>query len=321
MRLPYPLNMFLSAVESLRDEMRQTRNSSHKDSVRLSDDVKNFKDSVAAHWETDQERRETNAPITTTNLRTNVPITVEAKTKRSKIEILWLAIKSPLEVVGILAVVAYTIVSYNNWQDQADATSAAARQAELSRTGLNETVKQFRISGRAWIKVEIPPFQFESGKAMFANLKLVNIGKTPANKIEGDIQLDLFFKGEKFSAKYGEKTGFAGYRIGQNVLIPGDAYEMPLAFLEHGTHDAQSVKPTNEIMQKIGSGEALPIVYGNLTYFDAFGARHKLRFCKRLLVSGLIAGETEGLAGNFPECGNYDYADLTKSRQGQLLHT
>jgi hypothetical protein len=144
---------------------------------------------------------------------------------------------------------------------------------------------------------------------MSATLKLVNIGKTPVNKLEGDIQLDLFSKGEKFATKYGRKTGFAGYRITLNVLIPGDTCEIPLAFLEHGTSSAISVKPSGETMQKIGSGEALPIVYGNLTYVDAFGARHKLRFCKRLLVNGLVVGKTEGLAGNFLECGKYDYAD------------
>lgn len=290
MRLPYPLQKILASVEALRDEITRCAVSRRDDSVRLSHSIDDLKDSITAHREANQERHEANPPITTTTtLRTDVPITVETKPKRGVIEKLWFAIKSPLEVVGILAVIAYTLVSWNLWQDQADATNAAARQAESSRRTLNETVKQFRFDQRAWLVAlgsgKTNPEVMKMGEPFELTLDFKNTGKTPALNTRTVSQGGEGKINEPCPIKYQEPAKHVP------VIGPNETFANGGAALI-----------SQRFFQAFIAEKELLCWYGRMDYEDVYHRKHWLRFCFQ--YRHLITGK----GGLFP-CPNYNDVD------------
>jgi hypothetical protein len=165
--MEYDSPLFIAAVKKiLRDSVQH-----------LADGIENLKNAVSAHWQADEKRYQTK-PITTADLRTDVPIPIENKTKKTIPEWVWVVFKGALEIAGVLAVILYTIVAYNNWQEQIDATNFVARQTELSRKILNETTKQTRREYRAWIKVTVGNALFTYGEPMVMPIRIENTGKT-----------------------------------------------------------------------------------------------------------------------------------------------
>jgi len=99
--MDYDNPQFIAAVKQiLRDGLTHLTNS-----------LNNLKDSVSAHWQSDEKRYQTK-PVTVADLRTDVPIPVENKTKKTVPEWAWAIFKSTLEIAGIAAVVIYTAVAY-----------------------------------------------------------------------------------------------------------------------------------------------------------------------------------------------------------------
>jgi hypothetical protein len=124
---------FIAMGVRIRKELSALRSDPREDVANLANRVENLEDAINAQRQSYEKRSQTDLPVAITDLRTDIPIRVEKKSDRSKIERVWLFMKGTLEVAGIIAVIAYTWISFNNWQDQADATDAAARQAELSK--------------------------------------------------------------------------------------------------------------------------------------------------------------------------------------------
>lgn len=176
--MDYVTRQFIFLAKKFRKELRKGQESLHRDLTRLSDRLKNLKDAVSQQRQSDNKGNDTPA-VTVTELRTQVPIRVDTKTKKSKPEWVWAVIKGTLEIVTVIAVLVYTAVSYGNWQEQIDATNFAGIQAKKSRQALNETIKNFRLDQRPWIGVESYDLNATDGPINVA-IKFTNSGKTPA---------------------------------------------------------------------------------------------------------------------------------------------
>jgi hypothetical protein len=142
--MDYDSPLFIAAVKKILRE-----NLAH-----LTDSLNDLENSVKAHWQADEKRYETK-PVTITNFRTDIPVSVKTYAQRSTKEKIWGATKGILEIAVGVAVISYTCISYENWLQVIDATNFASRQTELSRKALNETAKQFRVDQRPMIRISL----------------------------------------------------------------------------------------------------------------------------------------------------------------------
>jgi hypothetical protein len=161
--MDYDNPQFIAAVKKvLEDSLAQ-----------LTDGLKNLEDAVGAHWESDEKRYQTK-PVAVTDLRTNVPIPIQNKTKKSVPEWIWIIFKGVLEILGIAAVIAYTYVSYHQWCEMQKQTRTGQKQVEQSE--------------RAWLTVAITAdsdftFDKDGGARISVRPHIHNIGKSPATGI------------------------------------------------------------------------------------------------------------------------------------------
>jgi hypothetical protein len=182
--MDYVTRQFINLAKKLRDDVRKSFSSLHNDLSRLSDGLKNLKDAVGTERQSYEKQRTIDHRITIADLQTQVPIRVQTEAKRSKIARVWGFAKGALEIAGILAAVIYAWVAYHQWQETIDATNFTARQTELSRKGLNETVKNFRVGERAYIFVVgiDPSVPLKEGENTLI-LTMRNMGRTPGRKL------------------------------------------------------------------------------------------------------------------------------------------
>lgn len=140
--MDYVTRQFINLTKQFRKELRKYQESLHHDLVQLSDRFKNSVDATKAQGKAHDKSSDT-PPITIAELRTQEPIRVQTKTKKTKPEWAWALIKGTLEIGVAIAVMEYTFVTRDILNQQTDATNFAGRQTELSRKALNETRKDF----------------------------------------------------------------------------------------------------------------------------------------------------------------------------------
>ncbi len=185
---------FISTANKLRNTFRELTTKLLSLETKMSDiadGIENLKDSANEHWKANDEKQQIRPSISVADVRTDVPIRVDTKTRKSKPEWGWAILKGALEIAVAVAIIGYTIVAFENWQEQIDATNFAARQTELSRKGLNEVVKNFRVEQRPWIIaypkfLDLPFFSLRSDGAFSLGFVVdgKNIGKTPAVNVQ-----------------------------------------------------------------------------------------------------------------------------------------
>lgn len=267
--MDFVTRQFIVLAKKLRDEFRKARETLHNDLSRLTDGLKNLKDAISTQGQTNQKQPEINPRITATDFQTQVPIRVQTEAKRSTPERVWRFIKGAFEIAGIVAVITYTIIAYQQWQESTDATNFSARQAELSRKGLNETVKQFRTAQRAWIGVlaELYP-QPNSAPNIAWRARWANSGPTPA--LDAQIEPGWMYQKRSYLVESDFRQGSQkrlnpGYKGSHAVIMPNSGGTTPGYFL------ADAPLP----------GKYLFLIV-TITYSDIFGHTHTTRSCQRL---------------------------------------
>jgi hypothetical protein len=299
MKRDFVARQFILLTKKLRADFRKTRENLHNDLSRLSNDLQNLKNTVAKHWDTDQERNHINHRVTVSDLQTQIPIRVQTEAKRSKIENFWRCLKGATELVGIAAVIAYTVISWENLGEQIDATNLNSRQAELSRKVANQTAKQFRIDQRPYIVADGAPsfvrFPIVASTQIEANLTIKNIGRTPAVNIVWNTELLKFYGMPKTQPVAGAMKVRKFMTEVFNALHTLDAFARnhmsPSDLRDFGGHDLapqQAMFNTTNDPVSLSDKETgglqtsdYPILYfvGMATYTDAFNATYETDFC------------------------------------------
>jgi hypothetical protein len=275
----------------LSKKLREWQSALHNQLAILSNDLKDLKNAVAENRQSDYQRREINGRITVAYPDTKVPIRVHAETQRTKIENIWRYVKGTAELVGIVAVIIYTIVSYFNWREQTDATNYAGIQARKARETLNETIKNFRLDERAWIVIE--PVKPNRRLTAFAQQKVFryelyprNVGKTVATGIIAKAQAssggESIGQSPQVISNIQDRELLNKFRnngggpaiIPQSpmpkVLAPGTSSTVPLSF--------DGREPiTNP--QWVRDRHELSYIIGRIDYCDEFRIRHWVKFC------------------------------------------
>jgi hypothetical protein len=261
-------------------------------------------------------------PVTIADLRTHVPIRVQTKAEQSRIYRVWRFFKGLFEVIVGVAVVGYTIVSFENWQEQIDATNQLARQTKISRQGLNQTIKNFRTDERAWLIPHFTnegPFPHASGFGVtnyLAHFQMKNGGKTVAKNIDGAATVLVMRQDEPILLSH----CLRGTRLQVAAVFPQDMVEALPEVDESIPGKANLVRPVNlgdAVVQRSLSlgGDRAIIGCGKVTYNDVIDplTKHFVTFCTVLQSHPPAVHEpNSGLAilpQIYQECNSFNHID------------
>jgi hypothetical protein len=293
--MDYVTRQFIVLAKKLRADFRKLTESLHHDLAHLSDGLKNLKETISTQGKPDEKGDESD-PIFVTHLRTDVPISVEDKTKRTIPEWIWAVFKGTCEIAGIFAVLFYTWVSYGNWQEQIDATNFTARQAELSRKSANESTKQFRTDERAWLGVQSYVCKdckeiYEPRKDQFSPLQeivsgevtgtLVNSGKTPALRVRIRVWTTSGYKKDPIPAWRELDRPVNLPKLPKEAKAMLDQEESAETVVApNASNNWSTGKTANGRLDTIPSETRVSYVIGRITYYDIFlQKQHATTFC------------------------------------------
>ncbi len=267
--MDFVTRQFVVLTKKLRKEFRKFLATIHNDLTRLTDVFKNLKNTVNAQQHAEEKRPDI-PPIAIAELRTQIPIRVQTETKRSKIETIWREIKGALETAGIFAAIIYAMVAYQQWQETITATNFSARQTELSRKGLNETIKNFRMGERAWIGIGnavIVKEETTFPSVISYDIDVTNIGHSPAFEVSGE-GYHVVEEGRHFRLPARNTTRNSAHSSG--IMFPNITTSAP------GKHylTPDEIKAVQE--------NSFFYIYGTFSYKDIFRHPHWLHYCYRL---------------------------------------
>lgn len=290
--MDYVTRQFIFLAKKFRKEIRKGQESLHRDVTGLSDRIKNLKHAVTQQGQSNCKSSDTPA-VAVTELRTQVPIQVETKTKKTKPELIWAVFKGALEAWGIVAVILYTIFAYQQWQEMTTANAIsmgnyrraridANGQLKESRIQTETTLRVMRVDQRPWIYIpnQNETFPDITDKApLVYDVKVSNVGKTVAREVASIFVLAIVRKGKEPNYRFDDPDYPAVHsRLG--AVFPSDPVRPVQAALVK-ISDGHPIKrwPTHEEWIDIAIGNAYIVVYGQVNYIDGFGRSHWTRHC------------------------------------------
>ena len=155
-----------------------------------------------------------------------------------------------------------------------NAQKALEASNKQSRAALDESIATSREDQRAWVGVVefgIPRNLATGQKPAFVAVA-TNTGKSPALNVVVIITATPFRKGETF---YPKTTPLAG-KPAVMVLQPGMRISIATSLGD--------TPYTERNISDLKSGETIMFVYGEITYDDVFGRKHRTHYCGRMDV-------------------------------------
>jgi hypothetical protein len=181
-------------------------------------------------------------------------------------------------------------------QDVVDANEEAVGLAERN---INATQGQSRLDQRAWVGVidMIPPSFKDGDIAVYIKegekntgfgVNIGNSGKTPARKVKNKQKITTYPANAKFIPFYPpfneRERSVSVIQPGMKSILYFPSFDNPL---------------TKEPINSLRDGENILYLYGEITYEDVFGKKHRTTFCSYL---------DKTLSRTF-QCQTYNYAD------------
>ena len=211
-------------------------------------------ESVGDQSDSSQERTSAPpAPPIVNNPKANRP-DAKSRAKNAKPWRVWLVEKVIrrwvrwLQVLGIIAGIAYALVTYFQWRDLR---------------------KNFRDTERAWLKIEPAWPTSPDGSVV---LTVSNLGKSVAFRTQVNVWVEAV---DQFSLPPLDEKGMHG-GAEWGLIFPGDKQRLPA---ERNRPDGSGFWPFTESEKAdVISGKMYVVAYGIATYNDAFGY-HWTRYC------------------------------------------
>ena len=163
-----------------------------------------------------------------------------------------------VEILTLVAVVAYALIAYQQWEEMRKSTEAATKAAQIAEATLKSTKDSFERDQRAWIIVEKLLLEDEPriGQKITVHGRFQNTGKTPARKET------LFWGIDIRSSAPPTEIIYSKIYKPIRVVIPSG----PLRSLSISTE--QTV--TQELLDSINKKKLVLYVYGLIEYKDTF---------------------------------------------------
>jgi hypothetical protein len=270
--MDYVTRQFIFLAKKFRKELRKAQESLHRDLANLANRLKDLKVAVNAGHQAQPKSKEASLVPSIAELRTQVPIRVQTYAQRDAKERVWGKVKGTLEIFVGVAVIAYTLITWQIWQEQTDATNFVARQTRLARQSLNQSQNAFMIQQRAWVAANNVLVQSDTNTVRF-QVVWKNTGATPA--LKANLTVGLMYRDRDY-------------------LIDSDLSETNIRRLNKNPwkFSHMFIEPNGT-----GSSPAYPVdaahpgkylfLLGVLRYSDIFGHDHATDFCSRVDGDGL----------------------------------
>jgi hypothetical protein len=199
-------------------------------------------------------------------------------------------IKGALEAAGIVAAIIYAVVAYQQWQETITATNFSARQTELSRKGLNETIKNFRSGERAWIGVTNVTVNGEETtypSVISYYVSIMNVGHSPGLAV----------------TDYGYQTVEQGrnFRLPSHNVTVDPLHSSATMFPNVPHIGAGRHFLTPDEIAAVNGRTSFFYAYGTVSYKDIFSHPHWSHYCYRF--------DTKGGNQPFHVCDTYNDTD------------
>jgi hypothetical protein len=253
---------------------------------RLRKDFEGQTQAISAYTNTQQEQRNAKT-VVETELRTPVPISVQAETKERDSN--WKKVKTSAEILGIVGALAYAFIAYQTWKEvmrQTDQTAIATRQArgDAARQLLFAEY-QLRTDERPWLAQEFMKQSMPvnvDGLAI-ANLAIRDVGKTQAVRVRAKASVVVITSDTK-RIPFDSATEVG---VNPTVIYPSSdpaIYGIPVVRrLPNGLWGGVT---WTEITPALHVDDAFLFGFGSISYRDVFGlSTHVQTFCV-MLVGG-----------------------------------
>jgi hypothetical protein len=193
------------------------------------------------------------------------------------------------EVIQALILIVgtvYCIVTIGLW-------CAAGHANKIAAKGVADADRNFRRDERAWVAFEFTgeKLTVTLNKPFLVPTKLINVGKTPAKKVEGEIVVAVFKKGEPLSFDYTPGNRNWHYEIHAGAIFPNGSITESFEGRRHGIDKSEAELITKPILDDIGAARSFIIVHGIITYWDIFGTEHRTTYCRYVTGPNLISDQ------------------------------
>jgi hypothetical protein len=205
-------------------------------------------------------------------------------------------------------------------RDTREQLRIAQQQAKTAQDSVKAIQRQTIQELRPWIKFtmadpKITPtvsWYVHSGSPLTAPVMFINVGKTPAIRVEVIVGVDLIPRGQdpKLPVTYRHAHGrraqppfvrSAIRKINTGTIFPDGNVHDTVDRLELTNGKATKKLVTPAEVEAANAGNSYLVIFGIATYHDGFGIKRWTRFCRGQFVSGEDA--------NNGKCANYNAVD------------
>jgi len=186
-------------------------------------------------------------------------------------------------IVGFF-VILYTLVSAALW--------LTARNANrIANQSVTNADMNFRRDERAWMAFKFVEgnLTFTLNKSFLVPTELVNVGKTPAKNVHGNIVVGVFKGGEPLDFTY--TSGHANYKIMAGTIFPNGKIVESFEAIKHGQERAEAIIFARPLKDELFSCRSFIVVHGRIEYDDIFGRSHWTTYCRYVLHTEAISEE------------------------------
>jgi hypothetical protein len=197
----------------------------------------------------------------------------------------------------------------------ADDRIAQAMEASnlKAQAALDASILASRLDQRAWVVISPGKRDINVGDPIYLPLDFSNTGKTPALETQGFLVFKFITPTETLTF---DKKGELPMIL--KTLFPNEKRPeiIPLITRKDVTSKPEPTILTRALFDQLNLGDLFTVVFGQLTYNDAFGTPHWLKFCEYVsLPTVLVHGEHDFRADrNAIKCAMYNEIDKNEPK-------
>jgi hypothetical protein len=187
----------------------------------------------------------------------------------------------------------WQLIGNINWL--AKAMDGSLRETQRA---VDNSISAMHIDQRAWISVSAGPTAVTSGEFIEAPIDVLNIGKTPARHLDGDIITTVLSDNEVLDTSY--RPGHLRSHTSGGTFLPNSKRPPIISrAIRLNGKDTADIVANPILVEDIQAGKMFVVIYGKLSYSDVFGSNHWITFC--------LAGT--GIPKKINGCAEYNEVD------------
>lgn len=251
-------------------------------------------ETISKQTNPDENPHDKPVPPIASVLTTPAAIKVEAQAHEKKDK--WQRVFEIFELLGIAAVVAYSVLTYYQFRELRKSVEAsqeaaffayhqtilAGQAAKIQAQTARDNYRTMYLGQRAWVAIAVVNNTLVEGKPVFIPLQVGNSGKTAAKHVTGDFILRLYKPSETPDFVYEHRHRM---HLASTTVVPNGRVNLSVYAISGPKESPDGSKPlpptlvTPDTLAQLENGTLIMILYGKLTYDDAWGVKHWITLC------------------------------------------